>query len=129
MSIIWAAMIIIWKRSSPSAPGKTTLRNWGRNLLRYQTLQRLKTDCLPWRARRRDKEEQTRIRRLEKEQKRLEEIIAETEAKIEWIQNEMCREEVYSDHVTVASHQSDLNDLELLLSETYEAWIALQEQN
>ena len=80
-------------------------------------------------VRRRDKEEQTRIRRLEKEQKRLEETIAETEAKIEWIQNEMCREEVYSDHQKVASHQSDLNGLEELLSETYDAWIALQEQN
>jgi len=78
-------------------------------------------------ARRRDKEEQTRLRRLEKEQKRLEEAIAEAEAKIEWIQQEMCREEIYSDHEKIASYQSDLNGLREFVSETYEAWILLQE--
>ena len=80
-------------------------------------------------ARRRDKEEQARLRRLEKEQKRLEETIAETETKIDWIQQEMCKEEVYSDHEKVAAYQSELNGLRDFLSETYEAWIALQDEN
>ena len=78
-------------------------------------------------VRRRDKEEQTRQRRIEKEKKRLEDAIAETEAGIEWIQGEMCKEEVYSDHEKVAMHQSDLNRLKELLAETYEAWMELQE--
>lgn len=79
-------------------------------------------------ARRRDKEAQAQQRRLEKERKRMEDSIAETEAKIEWIQSEMCREEVYTDHVKIAAYQGDLNHLKELLSKTYEAWIALNEQ-
>jgi ATP-binding cassette, subfamily F, member 3 len=78
-------------------------------------------------ARRRDKEALTQQKRLEKERKRIEDSIAETEEKIEWIQSEMCREEVYTDHEKIASHQSDLNRLKELLSETYEAWIALND--
>ncbi|HML36028.1 MAG TPA: ABC-F type ribosomal protection protein [Bacillota bacterium] len=79
-------------------------------------------------ARRRDKEAQAQQRRLEKERKRVEDSIAETEAKIEWIQSEMCREEVYTDHVKIDAYQSDLNRLKELLSEAYEAWITLNEQ-
>ena len=78
-------------------------------------------------ARRRDKEAQTQQKRLEKERRRLEDSIAETEEKIVWIQSEMCKEEVYSDHETVALYQSDLNRLKESLSETYEAWIALHD--
>ena len=78
-------------------------------------------------ARRRDKEAQTNQRRMEKEKKRLEDTIAETETKIEWIQAEMCKEEIYTDHEKVASYQSDLNGLKELLTETYEAWIALHD--
>ena len=78
-------------------------------------------------ARRRDKEAQTNQRRIEKEKNRLEEAISETENKIEWIQSEMCKEEVYSDHEKVAAHQSDLNRLKEVLAETYEAWMELQE--
>jgi ATP-binding cassette subfamily F protein 3 len=78
--------------------------------------------------RRRAKEAQTQQKRLEKERKRLEDAIADTEAKIEWIQSEMCREEVYTDHQKIAAYQSDLNRLKDLLSETYEAWIGLHEE-
>lgn len=78
--------------------------------------------------RRRAKEAQTQQKRLEKERKRLEDAIADTEAKIEWIQSEMCREEVYTDHAKIAAYQSDLNSLKDLLSETYEAWIALHDK-
>ncbi|HWQ77216.1 MAG TPA: ABC-F type ribosomal protection protein [Anaerovoracaceae bacterium] len=77
--------------------------------------------------RRRNKEEQMRQKRLEKDRKRMEDSIAETEAKIERIQSEMCREEVYTDHVKIAAYQSDLNSLKELLAETYEAWIALHD--
>ena len=77
--------------------------------------------------RRRAKEAQTQQKRLEKEQKRMEEAIAETEAKIEWIESEMCKEEVYSDYEKTAAYQSDLNRLKDLLTETYEAWIALHD--
>lgn len=77
--------------------------------------------------RRRAKEAQTQQKRLEKERKRMEETIAETEAKIEWIQGEMCKEEVYSDYEKIASYQGDLNRLKELLTETYEAWIALHD--
>lgn len=79
--------------------------------------------------RRRTKEAQTQQKRLERERKRLEDSIAETEEKIEWIQSEMCREEVYSDHTKIASYQSDLNRLKDLLSEAYETWIGLHDQN
>lgn len=78
--------------------------------------------------RRRTKEAQTQQKRLEKERKRLEDTIAETEAKIEWIQSEMCLEEVYTDHVKIASYQSDLNRLNEVLSDTYETWIELNDQ-
>jgi ATP-binding cassette subfamily F protein 3 len=78
--------------------------------------------------RRRVKEAQTQQKRLEKERKRMEDAIADTEAKIEWIQGEMCREEVYTDHEKIAAYQSDLNRLKALLSETYEAWIALHDE-
>ncbi len=78
--------------------------------------------------RRRAKEAQTQQKRLEKERKRLEESIADTEAKIEWIQNEMCKEEVYTDHEQIAVYQSDLNRLKDLIAETYETWIALCEE-
>ncbi|MDD3169150.1 MAG: ATP-binding cassette domain-containing protein, partial [Eubacteriales bacterium] len=78
-------------------------------------------------ARRRDKEAQTQQKRREKERERMESSIADTEAKIEWIQSEMCREEVYTDHGKIASYQSDLNRLKALLTETYEAWIALHD--
>ncbi len=47
--------------------------------------------------------------------------------KIEWIQSEMCRERVYTDHEKIALYQSDLNRLKALLAETYEAWIALHD--
>ncbi len=78
-------------------------------------------------ARRKDKEAQTQQKRLEKERRRLEDSIAETEEKIVWIQSEMCKEQVYSDHERIASYQCDLNRLKELLSETYEAWIALHD--
>jgi len=78
--------------------------------------------------RRRNKEAQARRKRLEKERKRLEDSIAETEAKIEWIQTEMCREEVYTDYVKVAAYQGELDSLKKTLAETYEAWIALHEE-
>jgi len=79
--------------------------------------------------RRRVKEAQTQQKRLERERKRLEDSIAETEEKIEWIQSEMCREEVYTDHIKIASYQSELNRLKELLAESYEAWIGLHDQN
>ncbi len=79
--------------------------------------------------RRRTKEAQTQQKRLERERKRLEDSIAETEEKIGWIQSEMCREEVYSDHKKIASYQSDLNRLKELIAESYEAWIMLHDQN
>jgi ATP-binding cassette subfamily F protein 3 len=78
-------------------------------------------------ARRRDKEAQTQQKRREKERERMEFSIAETEEKIEWIQSEMCREEVYTDHGKIALYQSDLNRLKAQLAETYEAWIALHD--
>lgn len=78
-------------------------------------------------VRRRDKEAQKHQKRLDKEQRRIEDSIAETEEKIEWIQTEMCKEEVYTDYGKIASYQSDLNRLQELLSQTYEAWIALHD--
>ncbi len=86
-----------------------------------------KTSASSMEARRRDKEAQTQQKRQEKERKQMETSIADIEAKIEWIQSEMCREEVYTDHERIASCQSDLNRLKELLSETYEAWIALHD--
>jgi hypothetical protein len=39
----------------------------------------------------------------------------------------MCKEEVYSDYERIAAYQGDLNRLKELLTETYEAWIALHD--
>lgn len=61
----------------------------------------------PMETRRRVKEEQRQQKRLEKERKRLEEAIAETEGKIAWIENEMCKEEVYKDYKIAAKYQND----------------------
>jgi ATP-binding cassette subfamily F protein 3 len=79
-------------------------------------------------VRRRAKEAQTQQKRLEKEQKLMEESIAETEAKIQWIESEMCKEEIYSDYEKIASYQSDLNRLKDLLTKTYEAWLTLHDE-
>lgn len=79
-------------------------------------------------ARRRDKEAQTLQRRQEKEMKRLEDSIAELESKIEWYHEEMCKEEVYSDHEKVAEIQQNLDQAKELLSQTYESWFALHEK-
>lgn len=81
----------------------------------------------PMEARRRVKEEQRQQKRLEKERKRLEEAIAETEGKIAWIENEMCKEEVYKDYKIAAKYQNDLDSLKRSLSEIYESWIALSD--
>ena len=88
-----------------------------------------KAGLSPLEERRRAKEAQTQQKRIERERKRLEDSIAETETKIEQVQREMCREEIYTDHVKIASCQSDLNRLKEELSETYEAWIALHDQS
>jgi ATP-binding cassette subfamily F protein 3 len=86
-----------------------------------------KTEPTSMEARRRVKEAQTQQKRLEKERKRLEDTIAETEDKIEWIQTEMCKEEIYTDHAKIAEYQSDLNRLKRSLSEIYDSWIALHD--
>ena len=94
--------------------------------------QRAGTDCpasgSSMDERRRNKEAQAQQKRLERERKRLEASIADTEAEIERIQNEMCREEVYTDHQKVAACQIDLDRLKDFLKETYETWIALCEE-
>jgi ATP-binding cassette subfamily F protein 3 len=81
----------------------------------------------PMEARKRDKELQAQQKRKEKERIRLEAAIAELETKIEWIQSEMCREEIYSDHEKIALYQDDLKNAQELLSNTYEAWILVHE--
>ncbi len=78
--------------------------------------------------RRRNKEAQAQQKRLERERSRLETSIADTEAEIERIQKEMCREEVYTDHQKAAACQRDLDRLKDLLKETYETWITLCEE-
>lgn len=85
------------------------------------------TELTPMEARLRDKEIQAQQRRKEKEKKRLEDTIEELEAKIEWLQNEMCKEEVFADHEKILSYDEDLNDVKERLSETYEAWMELNE--
>jgi len=102
--------------------GKSYLEELGQ-----KTGAEIKTTASSMEARRRDKEAQTQQKRQEKERKQMEVSIADIEAKIEWIQSEMCREEVYTDHERIAACQSDLNGLKELLSETYEAWIALHD--
>jgi ATP-binding cassette subfamily F protein 3 len=78
--------------------------------------------------RRRNKEVQARRRKREKELERLETAIAETEEKIQGVQSEMCREDVYTNHEQVARCQSDLNRLQAFLAETYATWIALHDR-
>lgn len=81
----------------------------------------------PMETRRRVKEEQREQKRREKERKRLEEAIADTESRIAWIENEMCKEEVYKDYKVIAKYQNDLDSLKMALSEIYESWISLSD--
>ncbi len=79
-------------------------------------------------ARRKSKEEEAKRRRLERD-------LAETEASIatleEDIQNwklEMCKEEIYSDHVLSASYLQKIEEAESALNAAYEYWAELHER-
>lgn len=83
----------------------------------------------PEETRRRNKELQAAEKRKEREQSRLESVIAEREQKIIEIEEEMCKEEVYLDHEKSHSLQKELDETKEVLSEAYQAWMLLQEEN
>jgi ATP-binding cassette subfamily F protein 3 len=78
--------------------------------------------------RRLNKELEAKERRKEREQKRLENEIERLETKIAELQGEMCKEEVFSNHVLLSQYHEESENLKTQLSETYNNWLALQEE-
>lgn len=73
--------------------------------------------------RRKNKENQAELKRKEKERKNLENTIAELEQKIQELEKEMCKEEVFSDYQKIALYDRNLNDSKERLSKVFEAWM------
>lgn len=80
-------------------------------------------------TRRRNKEVQAAQKRKEREQVRLESEIEELETAIAQIEGEMCKEEIYLDHEKSHSLQREMDEKKEVLSEVYQAWMLIQEEN
>lgn len=73
------------------------------------------------------KELDAKKRRRDREEKRLEEKIAELEEEIGRLEAEMCKEDVFSNHVLLAEYHEKSEKCKAELSETYDKWMELQE--
>ena len=82
-------------------------------------------ELTPAEARKRDKERQAQKKRLERQKKQQEDLIMELETKIEWLQNEMCKEEIYSDHKKMMTYDTQLQEAKEALEDAYESWMEL----
>ncbi len=79
-------------------------------------------------ARRKSKEEEAKRRRLERDLADAEASIATLEEDIHNWKFEMCKEEIYSDHVLSASYLQRIEEAESALNATYERWAELHER-
>ena len=77
--------------------------------------------------RRQQKERQAEQRRRERRLKELEESIASLELRIEEIQAELCREEVYTDFERSSALDTELRSTRENLDTVYEEWMLMQE--
>lgn len=81
----------------------------------------------PAEARLRDKELQAQRRRREREKKELEEKIHQIEGRIQELQGEMCKEEVFRDHEKLLGYDEEVKEAKASLDKAYEAWIEIGE--
>lgn len=77
--------------------------------------------------RRLKKEEDARKRRLKRQQEEAESKIEELERHISQIEEELCREEVATDHARLTELSRELNKTKEELSAQYERWMELQD--
>lgn len=79
-------------------------------------------------ARRKSKEEEAKRRRLERDLAETEATIATLEDDIHNWKLEMCKEEIYSDHLLSASYLQKIEEAESALNAAYEHWEELHER-
>ncbi|MFA5636784.1 MAG: hypothetical protein WC977_12880, partial [Anaerovoracaceae bacterium] len=79
-------------------------------------------------ARRKSKEEEAQKRRLDRDLADTEASIATLEKDIHNWKLEMCKEEIYSDHVLSASYLEKIEEAESSLNSAYERWAELHER-
>ncbi|MFV0517948.1 MAG: ribosomal protection-like ABC-F family protein [Aminipila sp.] len=75
-----------------------------------------------------NKEAEAKERRKAREQKKLEEEIERLETEITQLEGEMCKEEIFSDHVLLADYHKKSEESKLLLEEIYNRWLTIQEE-
>jgi ATP-binding cassette subfamily F protein 3 len=81
----------------------------------------------PAAIRKRNKEAEALARRKERETKKLEEKISTLEEEIAFFEGEMCKEEVFTNHVLLGEYHEKLEIAKNCLSDTYDDWLTLQE--
>ena len=81
------------------------------------------------RERKKAKEEETRKRRWEKDLREAESDIEALEEEISQLENSMCLEEIYSDHLLSASYSLKLTQAKEALEDAYRRWAKLHEEN
>lgn len=79
-------------------------------------------------SRRQEKEAQALKRRKEKQLAELEAQIAASEEEIQFLEEELCKEEVYSDFAASQECSQKLAQAKELLEQTYNSWMALHEE-
>lgn len=77
--------------------------------------------------RRLKKEEEARQRRVKRQMEQAEEKIEALETQISQIEEELCKEEVLSDHIRLAELSKELEQTKDSLASEYEKWMELQE--
>lgn len=77
--------------------------------------------------RRREKDRQKEERQLKKQIKDIEESIHAAEIKIEELENELCKEEIFSDHTKSLEISTEIESLKKSTEDLYELWDQLME--
>jgi len=72
------------------------------------------------------KEQEAARRRRERELASVEEEISGFEEKIAFLEKEMCREEIFSDHSTLLACNKDMEAAKAALAKAYDRWLELQ---
>ena len=73
-----------------------------------------------------NKKRESELRREERQKSKLEAEIHEFEASIASLEEEMCKEENFSNHILLAERSKELNELKQKLEESYIQWMELQ---
>ena len=78
--------------------------------------------------RQKQKEEQARVRRIQNQLTKIEESISEAEERVNYIDEQLCLEEVYSDFEKSKDFLQEKEDLSQKIAGLYEEWETLSEQ-